>query len=352
VTEDNDSHRQDPVNVLVTGATGFAGASITRDLVDKGCRVFAIARDEQKLRSLLGSTHGEGVKILSGDLLRSADLESLETQLRNLSDKLDVVVHTVGGGPLTSNRAFAGGIFDLNCKTTSNLAGLLERSGKLKSLRLFVYFSSLAAMGLPNATGNEILYDERSTCKPVLPYEQAKLQAETCVDGLAQNHGLKTVILRFPQIYGGTNDAFMQMIHLIRKGVLPVVRGRIGSLPLVHLRDVVGSTYAVIQHRDRIRENCSVYLVCEGSYSYDQLVELVRDKYSQGGSLKVPYFLMYLGTAVAERVFRILDKPEPLNRRRVVSLTKVRVVDSSKFVNTFQYKFEMNVASFLAGRPS
>jgi len=349
VIETKDNERPGPPNVLVTGPTGFAGASITKDLVEKGCKVFAVARDEKRLRALLGSSNADRVKVLSGDLLRSADLGSLERQLLGISDHLDVVVHTVGGGPLTSNRAFEPGIFDLNCKATSNLVELLKSSGKLKSLKLFLYFSSLAAMGLLSANGYQIRYNESSCCNPVLPYERAKLQAERYLKGLGQDYGFKTVVLRFPQMYGGPDDAFIQMVHLIRKGVLPMVRGRIGSLPLIHLRDVVGSTYTVIQNWNLIQENYGVYLVCEGSYSYNQLVELVRNRYGQGGALKVPYFLINLATVVAESVFRILGKPEPLNRRRVVSLTKDRIVDSSKFTNTFQYKFEENVATFLAG---
>jgi nucleoside-diphosphate-sugar epimerase len=117
---------------------------------------------------------------------------------------------------------------------------------------------------------------------------------------------------------------------------------------MVHLRDVVGSTYAVIQNRDRIQGNYEIYLVCEGSYYYNRLVELVRKRFGSGGTMQVPYFLMYFGTAIAERLFGILGKPEPLNRRRLISLTKDRVVDCSKFLNAFQFKFAENVESFIA----
>lgn len=337
--------------VLVTGATGFAGANIIRELLKRGYRVYAVTRDEEKLRRLVSTDCIDRITILKGDLLVDADLATLEKHLRDI-DKLDVVVQTVGGGPLTCNPAFAQGIFDLNHKTTSNLVTILQRSQKLQALRLFVYYSSLAAMGLPSTEADQIVYNESSACNPVLPYERAKHETEIFLQGLADKHGLKTVILRFPQIYGGPDDAFLQMVSLMRKKVFPVVRGKVGSLPLVHIRDVVGATLAVIRNVDAIRENYNVHLICEGSYSYDRLADLVKEKYSQGGMIRIPYALLYLATLLAEIIFRIARKPEPLNRRRLLSLTKDRIVDSSKFVNTFGFKFEERVQDFIAAQPS
>ncbi len=336
----------------MTGATGFVGTNLTRELVRQGYNVYAIARDESKFHRILGADYAKRVNILVGDLLDSASLANLAKQLENLADQLDVVVHTVGGGPLTSNRSLEPGIFDLNFKTTANLIEILETSQKLGSLRLFVYFSSLAAMGVPDSNGNLIRYDEASSCNPVLPYERAKFDTETLVKGFANKYGVKSAVLRFPQIYGGPDDALMQMVNMIRKGGFPVVRGKIGSLPLIHVRDAVGSTCAIIRNADAMQENYAVYLLSEGSYSYNRMVDLVKGKFGRGGALRLPYSLLYLVISMAEAGFKLLGKPEPLNRRRLISLTKDRQVDSSKFVNTFQFEFQENVESFVANLPS
>lgn len=253
---------------------------------------------------------------------------------------------------MTSNRSLAQAISDLNFKTTANLVRILEDSQKLRSTRLFIYFSSLAAMGMPEANGTHIHYNETNACNPVLPYERAKFETEAFLKDFSGKCGIKTVALRFPQIYGGADDAFLQMVRLIRKGTLPMVRGRIGSLPVIHVRDVVGATCAVIRRSDRTPDAFSVYLVSEGSYSYDQIVALVRKKYGQGRALKLPYSLMYFGISMVEGVFRLIGKPEPLNRRRLVSLTKDRIVDSTKFINAFQFKFQENVEQYLISQIS
>lgn len=337
------------IKALVTGASGFVGANLTRELVRQGYKVYAIVRDESKFRSILGGEHAGSVTVLKGDLLDDSHLENLKSQLTKLED-IDVVVQTVGGGPLTSNRSLAPGIYDLNLKTTTNLIRILEDSQKLTSTRLFLYFSSLAAMGMPEANEARIHYDETSACNPVLPYERAKFETETFLKDFSAQRGLKTVALRFPQIYGGTDDAFLQMVRFIRKGTLPMVRGRVGSLPLIHIRDVVGATCAVLRNSETIPNAFSVYLVSEGSYSYDQIVTLVRKKCAQGRALKLPYSLMYVGVSMVEGVFGLINKPEPLNRRRLVSLTKDRVVDSTKFMDAFQFKFEENVERYVASQ--
>jgi len=336
----------------LTGASGFAGTHLIREFVGLGHKVYPVVRDENKFRSVLEEDYAGRVCVLKGDLLDGSATANLKGQLAKLKEDIDVVVQTVGGGPLTSNRALAPGIYDLNYKTTTTLIGALEQSGRLSSIKMFVYFSSLAAMGIPESNGACIHYDEESACNPVLPYEQAKFETEVFLKGFASRNKCKTVVLRFPQIYGGSDDAFVQMIRLIRKGAFPVVRGKVGSLPLIHIRDVVAATCAVIENPRAVQGTFEVYLLSEGSYSYNKMVSLVKERFGQGRALQFPYSVMYLGISMVEGVFRLLGKPEPLNRRRLVSLTKERVVNSTKFVKSFNFKFEENAERFVASQLS
>lgn len=349
--ENPTNSQRNAINVLITGATGFAGINITKELLNQKFNVYVIVRDERKLCSLLGTNSFQRLHLLKGDLLVPSDLERLRTELATV-ESFDVVIHTVGGGPLTCNREFNPSIFDLNYKTTSNLMEILERTERLQSLRLLVYFSSLAAMGIPDSSASRIIYDDTSDCNPVLPYERAKFKTEVLLKAIAADHQFKTVVLRFPQIYGGPDDAFMQMVNLIRRGIFPVIRGHNGSLPLIGIQDVVSATLAVLQNFEKIRQNYSVHVISEGSHSYQELVQLVKNRYGTGGVLNIPYGLMYIATWIIESVFELLGKPEPLNRRRLISLTKDRIVDSQEFVNTFGFHFAEDVRKFIGAQAS
>jgi len=335
------------VNVLLTGSTGLIGSHLTKALLADRYNVYAIVRDAHKLSALLGNDRRGQLTVLQGDLLSENDLERLAHDILQIG-RLHVVIHTAGGGPLTSNQKFAAAISDLNYGTTCNLIHLLERTHKLKSLSLLLYYSSLAAMGLPSSKNGRVIYDETTAPDPVLPYERAKLKTEEFLKELTRNHQFKTVVLRFPQVYGTRDDALMQMIRLMRKRAFPVVRNRVGTLPLIHVKDAVKATCNVVKHVGLVQDNYDVNLVCEGSYSFDDLAEVVRRKYGKGNTLKLPYSVMYLATWAIESLFKSVGKPEPLNRRRMISMTKDRIIDCRRFQETYHFECDQNVEAFLA----
>ena len=340
-------HLERSPRVLVTGATGFVGSRLIRTLIDRGYETYAIARSAEKLIEIVGRDPGDRLTILEGDLLKDADIAQLERDFATQAKTLDFVIHLVGGGPLTSNNAFAKEITDLNYTATANLLRILEKAYKLSSISLFVYFSSLAAMGMPISKEHRILYSEATACNPVLPYETAKLDTETLLREAAMQYNLKTLILRLPQIYGSANDPLVAIVNLMKNGVFPIVRNRVGSLPLIHVDDVVKAVGTVIENHERISAPSEIILLCERSYGYDDLAKMVRHKYGKGGILKMPFWVLYASIWVIEVLCAVLGRPEPLNRRRLLSMTKDRVIDCRKFVETFVFHFDHDVESFL-----
>ena len=340
-------HVERSPRILVTGATGFVGSRLIQALIDRGYEIYAVARRAETLSETVGRAPGGRCTILAGDLLKDADIAKLERDFATRVKDLDFVIHLVGGGPLTSNNAFAKEITDLNYTATVNLLRILEKANKLSSISLFVYFSSLAVMGMPLTKDHRIIYSEATACNPLLPYERAKLQTETLLSQVAIQHSLKTLILRLPQIYGSATDPLVQIVDLMKKGAFPVVRNRVGSLPLIHVDDVVKAVCTAMEHHERICGPSEINLVCEKSCGYDDLARMVRHKYGKGSILEMPFWVLYAAIWVVEVVFATLGRPEPLNRRRLLSMTKDRVIDCRKFVETFAFEFDHDVESFL-----
>ena len=340
-------HGERSPRILVTGATGFVGSRLIRILIDHGYETYAVARRPEKLIEIVGRAPERRFTVLAGDLLKDEDIAKLERDVATQIKDLDFIVHLVGGGPMTSNNAFAKEITDLNYTVTVNLLRILEKGNKLSSISLFVYLSSLAAMGMPTSEESIVRYSEATVCNPVLPYERAKLKTEILLRQVSTRNNLKTLILRLPQIYGSAHDPLVDIVNLMRKGAFPVVGKRIGSLPLIHANDAVKAVCTAIENHERIRTLTEINLLCEKSCSYEDLAKVVRLKYGKGGMLKMPFWVLYVSIWMVEVLFAALARPEPLNRRRLLSMTKDRIIDCSKFVETFGFEFDHDVESFL-----
>jgi nucleoside-diphosphate-sugar epimerase len=127
----------DKGRVLVTGGTGFLGAYIIQELVDKGWTVRAIRRGSS-LPAFIPETIWDMVECVNGDILDTIGLAEA-------MDGMDAVVHSA------AKLSFSGRdqreLYQTNIEGTANVVNMaLEQN-----IRRFVHVSSVAALG---RTGN------------------------------------------------------------------------------------------------------------------------------------------------------------------------------------------------------
>lgn len=118
---------------LVTGATGFIGAALARELAERGDAVTVLVRPTSNL-SLLD---GLPVRTIVGDLTRP------ET-LRGCCEGMDRVFHVAGD--VSHRRADRRRQWRTNVDGTANLLAEARRAG----VGRFIYTSSIAAVGVPD----------------------------------------------------------------------------------------------------------------------------------------------------------------------------------------------------------
>lgn len=335
--------------ILITGATGFVGKYVIRKLVSlSSCDIIVIVRNPAKLEKVLRKEYLKNLKIIQGDLLKYEDIKFIEKQLRILNPDIKIVINLVGGGPLTINYNIENEIMDLNFTTLKNLVKILINSNKLNNVKIFIHLSSLAAAGALNPEGR---FHESMMCYPVLPYERAKYLGEVFLRKLATYYKqTKFIVLRLPQIYGLESKEFISLIKIIEKGIFPLVPNKVGTLPLIYVDEVadiiryIADNYEIIYNK--MHENFKIFMLCEGNYSYTNLVNMVRKTFGKGGYIPVPYELMYLAAFFIENVFKLLNKNEPFNTYRLKSFCKRRIVEDN-FAVYFNYKYKYNLINFL-----
>jgi dihydroflavonol-4-reductase len=198
--------------ILVTGATGFLGQHLCRELRQRGLAVRAMVRPGRDASPL----EADGAAIIRGDL-------SDPSQVRQAVQGCATVFHLAAArGPLKLSRR---GYLELN----PGQAELVGKACLAVSLRRLV-FTSTARIGYRDDGEPS---DERCHPRAGSGYRESKLKAEETLLGLGPR-GLDVVIARLPQIMGpGAIDW--------RRDFLKVWSGRMRYLPtggMTHIVDV------------------------------------------------------------------------------------------------------------------
>ena len=176
--------------VLITGGTGFIGAYIIKNLVEKGLTVRAIRRNSP-LPFFIPSKILDAVEWVPGDVL---DVVSLDDAMKGM----DAVIHAAA--IVSFRQADRKRMYQANVNGTTNVVNAAVEKG----ISRFLHISSVAAIG--RTTRPELVTEEKSWAenKVNTHYARSKHQAEMEVwRGFAE--GLEGVIVNPSTVLGFGN---------------------------------------------------------------------------------------------------------------------------------------------------
>jgi len=208
--------------LAITGATGFIGQHLLRELPNRGYRLRVLLRQPTSLSIQCASA-------VIGDLAKPRNMAAA-------LEGVDAVVHSAGFSPGMS------GIPEhdyrlLNTEATINLARAARRAGAKR----FVFLSSIRAQCGPTA---EAVLSEADDPKPTDAYGRSKLAAER---GLAELD-LDWVSLRAALVYGpGVRGNVAQLLRLARSPFPLPVRNILARRSLLALENLSAAIEAVLK---------------------------------------------------------------------------------------------------------
>lgn len=265
--------------IAMTGATGFAGRHAVAELLRRGHRVVALARDPA------GANLPAEVKIIAGDLSAAAALEELLAGA-------DSVVHLAG--------AISGLGRDDFFRVNATGAAAVARAASASSVRRFVHISSLAAR------------------EPQLShYGASKRAGEDSVQELLTSE--KLLVIRPPVVYGPGDRATLPLLRALTSSTAIIPGRRASRFSLVHVEDLArlianaaeGGTSGMVEVSDGKT----------GGYCWGDLADIAGR--SQGRRVRVVFVPRAVPGALAplvEAVARLTGKPGMVSRGKVAEL--------------------------------
>ena len=301
---------------LVTGAAGFLGGTICRQLIERGDRVRAFVLPNDKAAEYLP----EEAEIAEGDL---CDMESLERFFQVPQGMETIVLHIAS--IVTVNPDYSQKVMDVNVGGTKNI---IEMCKKHKECKKLVYCSSTGTIpeqpkGVKIKEVEEFRADEVEGC-----YSQSKALATQAVLDAVHMDGLNACVVHPSGILGPEDFAVGETtgtVVQIINGEMPM--GIDGSFNLCDVRDLARGT---ILAADKGKAgNC--YILGNEEVSFRDFSKMLV---KEAGCKKIRFFLPlkaanFLAAMMEKKAKKSGEKPL-MTTFSVYNLARNNTFDSSK----------------------
>jgi dihydroflavonol-4-reductase len=308
--------------VLVTGATGFIGSAVTRNLVARGQEVVTLVEPNVDAANL----EGLDVKQVVGDLRRPDDVRQVVSGCR-------AVFHVAALYRFWARDPSA--FYEINVNGTRNVLGASAEAG----VERLVYTSTVGTLGLEHVTDGSTAADERSF--PDVrhlygSYKRSKYVAEhEVLRAIAEGMPASLVLPTFPV---GPGDRAPTPTGQL---VLDFLNGRVPGfvntiLNVAHVDDVAAGHVLALEHG---RNGRSYILGGENLTLEELLGRLAAITGLPRARLKVPRALALAVAAVSETI-----EGRFLHRHPSIPLEAARMSTSQMAFDVTRAKEELGYA--------
>lgn len=313
--------------VLVTGATGFTGKHLVRELCATGATVRAIVRASSNRDEI----EDLPITIYSGDVFD-------ENVAREAAQGVHYIFHVAAA--YREARITDDMYRKVHVESTQHLARAVLNSPDFKR---FVHVSTIGVHGhIEEPPANE-----EYRFAPGDLYQDTKVEAELWIREFAEENGLPLTVVRPAAIYGPGDRRLLKLFKMAKKPVVPILGyGCKGLYHLIHVSDLVNFMILAATHERTLGE---VYICgARDPVSIEQIIRMVAGKLGTSPRfVRLPVTPFFVAGDVCEWVCKPLGIEPPIYRRRVAFFTKDRAFDTSKMRDHTGYEYQFTNESGL-----
>lgn len=293
---------------FVTGATGFFGTNLVRELVAQGWQVTALHRAGADLKYL----EGLGVQFAEGDIL---DADSL---LDAMPEGVDVVFHVAGDTSLWAGHDEQQ--TRINVDGTRNVvdAALEKGAGR------FIHTSTTSTFGLHTRVVNEETPSRAATSS--VNYEKSKWQSEQIVLRAVRERGLDAVVTKPAAMLGPFDrQTWARSFYMLRDGKIAALPP--GRMSFNHVREVVKAEIVAV---DKAPKGESYILAGETMVLADMFRRVGQLLGCKVPGMVAPAFLLRLIGNIGNFISQFTGREPDISAEAAIFLSGSHIYDSSK----------------------
>lgn len=316
---------------IVTGANGFVGSHVCKELIQHGYKVRGLARDT----SDTSEVDNLDIEIVRGDI---RDSESLLSAFEDI----DVVFHIAA---LFREAKHPDSVYrDINVTGTTNVLDAAIESG----IKKVIHCSTVGVHShIPNPPATE---DEEY--RPGDIYQETKCEGEQIALKYFRDRKIDGVVIRPAMIWGEGDSRTLKLFRGIANRKFPLIGTGRTLVHWVHVKDLARA-FRLAAEGDT--ESGDIFIISgERPVEMQYLYQRVAGEFGVAPpKFKIPAFPVQLIGTITECLCIPFGIEPPIYRRRVDFFTKTRAFCSDKAKEKLGYQpensFEDEVAQIAKG---
>lgn len=300
--------KENIMNLLITGASGFIGSFIVEEGLKKGYQVWAGIRRSSSKKYLKDPR----IHFIELDFNNPEKLEAQLNDHKAANGNWDYIIHAAGATKCLNREDF----FRTNYEGTRIFADTLRKLDMIP--KQFVFVSSLSVYGairetpVQNPGNSPWIYApirEDDTPSPNTAYGQSKLKAEEYIKSLPD---FPYVILRPTGVYGPREKDYFLMAQSIKQHSDFAVGYRPQEITFVYVQDLVDAIFCAISSGVTQR----AYFISDGQVYHSQdFSDLIQKELGIKWLLRIkaPIFLLKAICSISEAISKVTGKISTLN---------------------------------------